>query len=456
MIMDWAEKYRPKELADIVGNRSAVHQLLDWAKDWTSEHKPVLLYGKPGIGKTSTAYALARDLGWEIIELNASDQRTKGAIERIAGSSSVTASLSGARRRLILLDEADNLEGNADRGGAKAIADIIRHSRQPIILIANDAYGVAPEVRKLCEQIQFRAVPARSLAPYLRGICASEGLHCDEEAIRMIAEDAQGDIRSALNMLFGTSVGRDRITPADLHAHQKDSRSTIFDLIAKTISGSPDDTLIRLSYEVEDTPDAVIQWLEGAVAQHREGWRRASGLCILSRADLYIGRTFRRQYYTLWRYASAIMLIGSSTISHGSGLRPRLAPPGRWQRMGQARRQKQVRLSLENRLSEAFQIPQRTISEEYLTFISRIADYNPTQVVRLLNLDTDQLGLLIHDKLRAGKIIKEMEKEAKDEAKRKKVAQRGKEEQKTLEKTPSSEKSAPEKKQPSQSTLFSF
>ena len=41
--------------------------------------------GKPGIGKTTSAYALARDMGWDVIELNASDQRTAAVIDRIAG-----------------------------------------------------------------------------------------------------------------------------------------------------------------------------------------------------------------------------------------------------------------------------------------------------------------------------------------------------------------------------------
>ena len=159
--MEWAEKYLPEHLADIVGNTSAIRQMADWARTWTSRSKPLLLYGKPGIGKTSSVYALARDMNWDVIERNASDQRTAAVIERIAGAGSTTASLTGSLRKLIVMDEADNLQGNADRGGARAIIECIKNARQPMILIANDLYGLAPELRLRCER--YSSGPSRTL-----------------------------------------------------------------------------------------------------------------------------------------------------------------------------------------------------------------------------------------------------------------------------------------------------
>ena len=84
---DWTELYRPKSLKDVVGNPKAVKELRDWAMSW--EHGPpadkaVVLKGPPGIGKTSTALALARDMGWGVVEMNASDHRNADSIQKIA------------------------------------------------------------------------------------------------------------------------------------------------------------------------------------------------------------------------------------------------------------------------------------------------------------------------------------------------------------------------------------
>jgi replication factor C subunit 1 len=119
--MLWSDKYRPARASDLIGNPSIITKLKDWLSRWydgmahldnqycvglmcvtrrwlgwyrdanflgaskaktkTGDHKAALLSGPPGIGKTSTAFAVCRDFGYEIIEFNASDTRSKGALQ---------------------------------------------------------------------------------------------------------------------------------------------------------------------------------------------------------------------------------------------------------------------------------------------------------------------------------------------------------------------------------------
>jgi len=456
--MDWAEKYRPARLEDIVGNTTAIRQIAAWAMNWTNKSKPLLIYGKPGIGKTSSAYALANDMGWDVIELNASDQRTAAVIEHIAGVGSVTASLTGSVRKLIVLDEADNLQGTADRGGAKAIIECIRNAQQPMILIANDLYGLSPELRFRCEPVLFKAIPARSIGPRLKYLCASEKITCSDAAIRSIAESAEGDIRSAVNMLYASAIGRDRLEDLQVHTSQKDERVSIFSLITAIFHTTPDDELMRLSYDVDDTPETIEQWIEGNVHLLPTPSAVAEGYRHLSRADEYLGYTYRRQYYTLWRYATAVMLLGVADAAEGKGIHTRIMPPERWQKMSTAKKQKAIRIITLNKIAGTMHIPQNTLRENYLDIISQLVEHDPATYVRELMFDADQLNFFLHDKARSQEIIKSLlseEKAGKEQEKKSKKEKVQKPAQRELEE-PCNPPEAEEKKLPprSQSTLF--
>jgi replication factor C large subunit len=456
--MDWAEKYRPARLEDIVGNTTAIRQIGAWAMNWTNKSKPLLIYGKPGIGKTSSAYALANDMGWDVIELNASDQRTAAVIERIAGVGSVTASLTGSARKLIVLDEADNLQGTADRGGAKAIIECIRKAQQPMILIANDLYGLSPELRFRCEPVQFKAIPSRSIGPRLKYLCASEKITCSDAAIRSIAESAEGDIRSAVNMLYASAIGRDRLEDVQVHTSQKDERVSIFSLITAIFHTTPDDELMRLSYDVDDTPETIEQWVEGNVHLLPTPSAVAEGYRHLSRADEYLGYTYRRQYYTLWRYATAVMLLGVADAAGGKGIHTRIMPPERWQKMSTAKKQKAIRIITLNKIAGTMHIPQNTLRENYLDIISLLVENDPATWVHELMFDADQLNFFLHDKVRSQEIIKSLlsdEKAGKEQEKKSKKEKVQKPAQRELDE-PCTSPEPEEKKLPprSQSTLF--
>lgn len=412
--MDWAEKYRPRHLNEMIGNREALRQMSEWATRWTVDSPPLILYGKPGIGKTSSAWALANDMNWEAVELNASDQRTKAVIEKVAGGSASTGSLTGAVRKLVILDESDNLQGNADRGGARAIVDVIKQAQQPLILIANDLYGLDSAIRNLCTKIQFRALPAKSLVPRLKEICTREQRTCSIQAITDIAEQANGDVRSAITMLYASAIGKDTVGEDDVSISAKDSRASIFDLVAATLGYRQVSSLLDISMSVDETPDTILQWIEENLGVLPDRKKTAKAYAALSRADMYLGYTFLNQYYTLWRYATAIMLYGVHDVMKGrtSGY-AKIMPPSRWRLMSGAKKQKNMRERILTEFGTSMHMSSASVRNLYLCPVSLLAKEFPDKFARKFSLDAESLNYLIDDPVTSKSIVKSIENEKK-------------------------------------------
>jgi len=154
-----AERLRPTRLDDIVGNPRARYELRAWAKQWEEGRIPArraaVLSGPPGVGKTTAALALAAELGWTLVEMNASDARNEQSVEQVAGRAAVSHTLDEtvagkrARHALILLDEADCLTGRLTESARSrpvppALADFLR-GRYVSIDALNAAWGLLPK-----------------------------------------------------------------------------------------------------------------------------------------------------------------------------------------------------------------------------------------------------------------------------------------------------------------------
>ncbi len=155
-----AERLRPTKISELIGNSTARSELRQWAENWqrspgAPRFRAALLSGPPGVGKTSAALALARDMEWTVVEMNASDARNENAIEQVAGRASLTHTLGDSGvyrdakhggRTLILLDEADCLTGRRGdetrpRPAPVAFRDFLRTRYETVEALA-DAWGL--------------------------------------------------------------------------------------------------------------------------------------------------------------------------------------------------------------------------------------------------------------------------------------------------------------------------
>ncbi|QLG47957.1 replication factor C large subunit [Natrinema halophilum] len=375
---DWTEKYRPTTLSEVRGNNKARDKLEEWAETWDDHRKAVIIHGSPGVGKTSAAHALAADMGWPVMELNASDNRQADVIERIAGEAAKSGTLTGggSGRRLVILDEADNFHGNADYGGSKEVTRVVKEANQPVVLVANEFYDMSQSLRNSCETIEFRDVSKRSIVPVLRDICRREDVEFDEEALEKIAESTSGDLRSAVNDLQAVAEEAERLTVDDVVTGERDTTEGIFDFLDSLIKEEDAEGALRASYDVDETPDELLNWIEDNLPKDYEGAELADAYEFLSNADRWLGRVRATQEYSYWRYATDNMTAGVAASRRGDkGGWTRYGPPSYWSKLGRTKGTRNTRDAIAERIAEREGASVATVRRGVLPFLSKMTHH---------------------------------------------------------------------------------
>jgi len=427
MSQDWTEKYRPARLDRIVGNPKAASDLKAWARSWDDgipAKRAVVLIGSPGVGKTSAAVALADEMNWGLIEMNASDQRTGDAIRAVAvkgaGTNTFTASgeyknTKDGGRKLIVLDEADNLFGREDRGALPVIAELIRETKQPVILIVNDFYALSRKstaIKTDTLQITFMRPRHDTIVKALREIAKAENVNVTDNALTIVAENSNGDMRAAVRNLESLSLGKTAVTEEDASKlSDRIIKKDMYDLMEATFRRTDAKEARRLVNDVDESPDHVILWMdENLPYEFKDTGDLVRGYEKLARADVFLGRVNRRQYYGFWSYASDIMTAGLATVKF-SKIRnnERFRFPTYLMKMSRSKGTRSLKEGVCMKLAVMMHTSTKRVSEDVLYPLGTMTRNDPEFRLWLVNnvdLEAEELAFILNEKIDS-KIVKD-------------------------------------------------
>jgi replication factor C large subunit len=402
-------------LSEVVGNQEAISKFVDWVKSWDKgvpKKRAVLLYGPPGVGKTVTVEVVANDCQMEFVEKNASDYRTEDAVNRFAGLASQYSSLFGARR-IVLLDELDGLTGTSDRGGVKAITDVVKTAQFPIVLIANTAYDPRfSTLRSYCLLVEFKKPPAGEVTKHLKRICVSEGIQADEDALKFIAQRSEGDVRSAVNDLQALAQGKKKLTFEDVSwMGYRDRQDSIFNVLRMIIYGKTCASARQASNMADVDVDMLFEWIYENVPEHlTDPHDLAEAMSALATADVYRGRIRSSHDWSFTRYVVDYMTAGVCMARQNTTTRGWIPFkfPTRMQMLSRSKAERATQLSIGQKIKRKCHVSAVRASKEVLPYL-RIIFKNDEQmaagIAKWLDLEPEMVEYIAESEEKAKTIL---------------------------------------------------
>jgi len=256
----WTEKYRPDYLKDILGHEKVLEKLKSYVGEGSMPH--LMFVGQSGVGKTTTALALAKEIyeeNWEgnFIELTRSRERGINAIREDVKEKARSRSLTEKDFRMIYMDDADDLTDAAQAAFRRMMENFSENVR--FILSCSSLSKIIDPLQSRCALFRFRPISEENVEKWIRMIEENEDFCIDQDAIKVLSRVSKGDLREITNLLQIAASKNDEIDEKVVKSAIRDTtRADIKGMILRAqkgdfmdVRGELYDLLIEEGYRAE-------------------------------------------------------------------------------------------------------------------------------------------------------------------------------------------------------------
>ncbi len=312
----WTDKYAPKELDEIVSHDLNIQILENLIKKRNMPH--VIFYGKSGIGKTSIISACITKIYKDtfrscILELNASDDRGIEMIREKIKSFASTTNLFNNNVKLVILDEADLMTADAQTALKKIIELYIKNCR--FCILCNNINKIIPEIQSRCMKMRFKPIKKPKALKRLKYICDQEQLSISENALNIIIDNSDHDLRKMINLLQSISeINSNKINVSNIYKFLNIINNKEEDLFKQSIKT---DSLINIfnniqkyikiyNYSITDIIKLVYKFIREIKSIDKTQYDLLTN-CIINLADLEFKISNGCEYYIASGYISSLL-----------------------------------------------------------------------------------------------------------------------------------------------------